>query len=74
MAMQTNVSQLSPSKSAPVASGNLYEPSPTEDAAVSGGWGGARRLRIRKTVFGSVLLAGGLLTVARLSRAREAAS
>lgn len=67
MAAQTNVGQLSPKQYAADTSGNLHTPSPSDDAAVTGGWQGAKRHTLRKALLvslalGAVALIGSNLT------------
>jgi short-subunit dehydrogenase len=73
MGVQTNAGQFRRGRSAETTDGNLFEPSPSADAAVSGGWGGARRSRSRSLV-GLLFVGGALVGVTRFIRTHAAHS
>lgn len=64
MALQTHVSQLSPTESAPESTGILYRPVHASKASVSGGWHGRSR-RTKRGVVGWLLAGTAAVVVVR---------
>jgi short-subunit dehydrogenase len=67
MAVQTNLAQLSPTAGAATTSGNLHTPTPSSDAAVSGGWGGAKKHAVRNIVAGTIVISVAAFAASRWS-------
>jgi NAD(P)-dependent dehydrogenase (short-subunit alcohol dehydrogenase family) len=68
LALETEKSQLSPHTTAPDTTGNLYAP-PEDQATITGGWQGKKRMRLR-TLLGWSLLAWGVVAVSKAARRR----
>jgi short-subunit dehydrogenase len=65
MAVQTNLAQLSPTAGAATTSGNLHTPTPSSDAAVTGGWGGAKKHAVRNILAGTIAISVAAFAASR---------
>jgi short-subunit dehydrogenase len=71
MAVQTDKTQLSRKYSAEDTTGTLYDVAPLDDAAVVGGWDGAARSALRRSIAWTLVIGGGALAVTRALKSQK---